>query len=85
LPPNPALAESFKQRLPSSLAIVEERLRDGRPLLMGDQPSIVDCTLAAALQFGRVAKFEIDSAYQNIARWDQAFRERVSAKQILLL
>jgi len=85
LPPNPAVAEFFREVLPPNLAIIEERLRDGRPLLMGDQASIADCTLAAALQFGRMAKVEIGSEYENIARWDLAFRERISAKQVLVL
>jgi glutathione S-transferase len=85
LPPNPAVAEHFRAALPPNLAIVEERLRDGRPLLMGDRPSIADCTLAAALQFGRMAKVVLDPEYENIARWDLAFRERLSAKQVLVL
>ena len=52
---------------------------------MGDQPSIADCTLAAALQFGRMGKVDLDPAYENIARWDVAFRDRLSAKQVLLM
>ena len=84
-PPNPAVAEHFRRLLPQNLVIVEERLRDGRPLLMGDWPSIADCSLAAALQFGRMGKVDLDPAYENIARWDMAFRERLSAKQVLLL
>ena len=84
-PPNPAVAEHFRRLLPQNLVIVEERLRDGRPLLMGNQPSIADCSLAAALQFGRMGKVDLDPAYENIVRWDMAFRERLSAKQVLLL
>lgn len=84
-PPNPAVAEHFRGLLPQNLVIVEERLRDGRPLLMGNQPSIADCSLAAALQFGRMGKVDLDPAYENIVRWDMAFRERLSAKQVLLL
>lgn len=85
LPPNPVLAELFRERLPVGLAIVEDRLRDGRPFLMGDSPSIADCTLAAALQFGRFKQVEIDPSFENILRWDRTFRERVSAKQVLLM
>ena len=33
-PPNPAVADYFCELLPPNLAIVEERLRDGRPLLL---------------------------------------------------
>jgi glutathione S-transferase len=83
--PNPTVAEHYRELLPQNLAIVEERLRDGRPLLMGDRPSIADCCLAAALQFGRMGKVDLGLEYENIARWDTAFRERLSAKQVLLL
>ncbi len=85
LPPDPRVAGLFRARLPANLAVVEDRLRDGRPLLMGDSPSIADCTLAAALQFGRFRQVEIDRSFENILRWDTAFRERVSAKQVLLM
>jgi glutathione S-transferase len=85
LPPDPRVAGLFRGRLPVNLAVVEDRLRDGRPLLMGDSPSIADCTLAAALQFGRFKQVEIDRSFENILRWDRAFRERVSAKQVLLM
>ncbi len=85
LPPNPAVAEKFRKMLPPNLAIVEARLADGRPLLMGDWPSIADCSLAAAFQFGRMAKIDLDPTYVNIARWDAAFRERPSTKQVLVL
>ena len=85
LPPDPRVASLFRARLPVNLAVVEDRLRDGRPLLMGDSPSIADCTLAAALQFGRFRQIEIDRTFENILRWDTAFRERVSAKQVLLM
>ena len=84
LPPNPAVAEHARETLPRNLAIVEDRLADGRPLLMGDHPTIADCTLAAALQFGRMADFEPGADHPNVVRWDSAFRERVSAKQILV-
>ncbi len=85
LPENPALAEHFRGVLPNALAVLEDRLGDGRPLLMGERPSIADCSLAAAFQFGRVAKFGIDASYENIARWHAAFRKRPSATGVLVL
>lgn len=85
LPPNPAVATHFREMLPRHLAIVEERLRDGRPWLMGDRTSIADYTLAAAFQFGRLAGIEFDATYLNIANWQARFRERPSAKQVLVL
>ena len=85
LPPNPAVAEHERASLPPNLAIVEDRLRDGRPFLMGERPTITDCTLAAALQFGRMKNVTIPASYEAIARWDAAFRERASAKEVLVL
>lgn len=64
---------------------MEEHLNDERPLLMGDRASIADCSLAAALQFGRLGKVEIDPWFENIARWDTSSRERSSARQVLRL
>lgn len=52
---------------------------------MGDPPSIADRSLAAALQFGRLGKVEIDPWFENIARWDTSFRERSSTRQVLRL
>jgi glutathione S-transferase len=52
---------------------------------MGDQPSIADCSLAAAPQFGRLGQVHLDATFENITRWDLAFRERPSAKQVWLL
>ncbi len=83
LPPNPAVAEHARASLPANLAIVEDRLSDGRPFLMGERPTIADCTLAAAFQFGRFKKVEIPASYEAITRWDTAFRERPSATQVL--
>ncbi len=84
-PPNPPVAQYFREMLPATLAVVEDRLRDGRPLLLGDEPCIADGTLAAALQFGRMIGFEIEPVYEHIRRWDAGYRERVSAKQVLML
>lgn len=84
-PPNPAVAEHARALLPPNLAILEDRLSDGRPFLMGEQPSIADCTLAAAFQFGRMKSVELPASHEAIERWDEAFRERVSAKQVLVL
>ncbi|MFP6654885.1 MAG: glutathione S-transferase family protein [Myxococcota bacterium] len=83
-PPNPEAAANARAALSPNLALVEERLSDGRPFLMGSQPSIADCTLAAALQFGRLFGFEMPETHEAIARWDGNFRERVSAKQVLV-
>ncbi len=84
LTPRPEIAEFFREGLPKSLSVLDQKLADGRPFLAGDWPSIADCTLAAALQFGRFGKVELDPAYTNIVRWDRAYRERVPAQSVLV-
>ena len=56
-----------------------------RPFLAGQQPTLADCTLQAAFQFARFGKLEIDPAFENLARWDRAYRERPSAQSVLSL
>ncbi len=85
LAPVPEVAELFRGRLPASLRVLDARLADGRPFLAGDRPTVADCTLAAALQFARFGKLEIDPAFERLARWDERFRERESAKRILVV
>lgn len=82
--PNPAIAEHFRKRRLTGLTHLENQLGDGRPLLMGDKVSAADCALAAALQFGRTGQMPLEDDYKLIARWDAAFRERDSAKQVLV-
>ena len=84
LPPNPPLAEHFRKILPEAARLIDQRLSDGRAFVAGDRPSIADCTLAAALQFARFGKVEIDPQWQHLARWDLAYRERPMTKSILI-
>ncbi len=65
--------------------MLDRRLDDGRPFLAGERPSVADCTLAAAFQFARFGGVEIDTSFENLAHWDEAFRSRPSAKSVLLL
>ncbi|MBC7943775.1 MAG: glutathione S-transferase C-terminal domain-containing protein [Burkholderiales bacterium] len=52
-PPNPGIAAHFQKELPIGLRFLDERLSDGRHFIAGEQPSIADCTLAAAFKFAR--------------------------------
>lgn len=83
LPPAPEVAALFRARLPRALAVLDERLADGRPFVAGDRPTIADCTLAAGLQFGRFGGIELDPSFENVARWDASFRARPSARSVL--
>ena len=82
--PVPEVAELFGQRLPNGLAVLDERLSDGRPFLLGDRVTLADCTLAAALQFGRFGKVELDSAFEHLSRWDEAYRARPEVQGVLV-
>jgi glutathione S-transferase len=84
VPPNPGVAEHYRKALPGPLGVLDSVLSDGRPFLAGERPSIADCTLAAALQFGRFRKLELDPAFEHVARWDRAYRERAPAKAVLV-
>ena len=85
LPAVPEVAALFRKVLADSLAILDERLSDGRPFVAGERPTIADCTLAAGLQFGRFGKVAIDPSFENLHRWDSGYRERPPAKAVLTL
>lgn len=84
LPPSPEVAEQARQALPGPLGVLESALSDGRAFLAGERPTIADCTLQAAFQFARFRKVEIDPAFEQLARWDRAYRERAPAKAVLI-
>ena len=83
LPPNPEAAAQAKQALPVAFRYFENVLADGRALLLGDHVSVADCTLQAALQFMRFAKFDLIGDYPHLTRWDASYRQRVAAQAVL--
>ena len=85
LPPVPEVAALFGEILPEGLRFLDAALADGRPFLAGQTPTVADCTLAAALQFARFGKVEIDPSFEKLARWDAAYRERPVATSVLSL
>jgi glutathione S-transferase len=84
-PPSPEIAARFRQRLPSALGYLDGQLADGRPFVAGDTPSIADCTLAAALQFGRFGKVDLGTEYTHLHRWDRAYRERDAVRKVFVV
>ena len=79
LPPNSAIAEDARAMLPIALGVLDERIAD-HPFVAGSTPTIADCTLFAALNFGRFFGVELDPTYTNIGRWFEAFCQRPSAQ-----
>jgi glutathione S-transferase len=85
LAPNPPIAEHARAEFAAKLAWLEDLLADGRPFAAGELPTIADCTLAAGLQFGRFGQIVSLDELPNVARWDEAYRLRPSAKSVLVL
>ena len=83
-PANPAVAEYYRERLPRNLAYLEGLLTDGRPFLAGEQVTVGDCTLAAALQFGRFRKLAFLDGHPWLEAWDVRFRSRATARSVLV-
>jgi glutathione S-transferase len=84
LPPNPAVAEHARAALPDGLRVLEARLADGRACLAGDDVSVADCTLAAALQFARVGNVKLPAGLPHLEAWDLRFRKRPAAQSVLV-
>ncbi|MBW2286645.1 MAG: glutathione S-transferase family protein [Deltaproteobacteria bacterium] len=83
LPPSPEIAENAREALKRPLQLLDDYLADGRSFVAGSQPTIADCTLAAALQFGRFGEVALDPSLENLHAWDRRFRERPSARAVL--
>lgn len=75
LPPDPAVAARELARLPSGLRRVNGWLGEGE-FVMGAAPSIADCTLLAAINFGRFADLEAEKEYPNLQRWFERYALR---------
>jgi glutathione S-transferase len=76
---SPEAAENAKQRLASTLAIIDAKIGD-RPFVTGDRPTIADCTLFAALFFGELTGTPLDPSAANVARWYESFKRRPSVQ-----
>ena len=83
LPPDPIGAQKIEESLPTVMGYLETLLSDGRQLLMGEQVSVADCTLAAALQFVRFAQLDVLQDYPGLQQWDANYRERPAAQSVL--
>jgi glutathione S-transferase len=85
LPASPEIAENAREALKRPLQLLDSCLADGRTFVAGSQPTVADCTLAAALQFGRFGEFALDPSLENLHAWDQRYRERPAVKTVLVV
>lgn len=75
---NPVIAEQARAELPRVLRLLDDEVGD-RPFLAGDHPTIADCTLFGAWEFGRLFGVDFDPGLANLHRWHEAFLTRPSA------
>ena len=83
-PPIPEVAQYFREKLMPRLDYLEGLLEDGRSFLAGADPTVADCTLAAALQFGRFRELTFIDDHPGLTRWDERYREREPATSVLI-
>jgi glutathione S-transferase len=71
-------ADTARMRLDANLKVLDSKI-GSQPFVAGAKPTIADCTLFAALEFGVFAGVEISAEHKNVQRWWQAFKQRPSA------
>lgn len=79
LPPAPELAELFRAALPQYLQVLEDNIGDS-PFIAGDQPTIPDCTLHAALNFGSFFDVTLEDRFEKLNLWWERFKQRPSTQ-----
>jgi len=71
-------ADNARGSLATALQVVDTAIGNHR-FVAGERPTVADCTLFAALEFGEFAGVPLDPAFANVTRWYRAFKERPSA------
>lgn len=82
-PRDDARAQQLEKQMQAPLDYLEDVLADGRPLLCGEDVSVADCTLQASLQFVRYVEADVFGDRPGLRAWDQRYRERPAAQQVL--
>ncbi len=83
LPPDPEKAAQLKESMQTPLNYLEDLLSDGRPLFLGDNVSIADCTMQASLQFMRFIETDLFGERPLLRAWDERYRARPAAQKVL--
>lgn len=76
-------AAQLQANMQTPLDYLENLLSDGRPLMLGEQVSIADCTLQASLQFVRYVEADVMGDRPLLRAWDERYRARPAAQQVL--
>ncbi|MEM9620744.1 MAG: glutathione binding-like protein, partial [Pseudomonadota bacterium] len=76
-------AAQLEAAMQTPLDYLESLLTDRRPLLLGEQVSIADCTLQASLQFVRYVECDVFGDRPLLRAWDERYRQRPAAQNVL--
>ncbi len=82
-PKDDVKAAQMQTAMQPPLDYLETLLADDRPLLLGERVSIADCTLQASLQFMRFVEVDTFGERPLLRAWDQRYRARPAAQQVL--
>jgi glutathione S-transferase len=82
-PPEPQKAAQAVAALQTPLDYLEQLLADGRPLLLGEQVAVADCTLQSSLQFVRYVEADLFGDRPLLRAWDERYRDRPAARKTL--
>src|SRR5262252_8505752 len=61
-------AENARNRLANALKVIDDAI-GSHSFVAGNRPTIADCTLLAALDFGEFAGIPLHAGFKNVARW----------------
>jgi glutathione S-transferase len=75
----PKVAEIARNNLTARLVWLNDELKD-REWVAGDSISVADVTLLIGIGWAKVAKYDLDPAWTNLARWYEKMKARPSAK-----
>jgi glutathione S-transferase len=84
LEPNPGVETQAREALPRGLSVLDTALSDGRPFVVGERPTVADCSLAAGLQFARFRDVQLPDGFEHVRAWDERYRQRPAAKAVLV-
>ena len=76
LTPDPKRAAELEERMQPAFTFLNDVLSDGRTFICGDAPSPADCTLQAFLNFMRFTGKNLVEDFEQLSRWDEAYRAR---------
>lgn len=82
-PKDPDKASMLLAAMQTPLDYLEGLLADGRPLLLGEDVSVADCTLAASLQFMRYVEADVFGERPLLRAWDERLRARPAVAAVL--